>query len=591
MKRDFIFGGSVGILNDIKIENMLTNLGSLLGHEKELKEVLVKNPSIINYLIIDINTDKEDLIEKLFEGLRLEDDKLCIEPSRLVLAGKQLEKINCEIFSEIENLELPYSKIGNIREIKEKFPNLKQIILPELNNKRATQEDIGDNLRNLLEYAEFRNFVQTGDLGDVSAIRKFITKENLDSKFIISSNGKTLINLDKIGEKCFEEQEVISIDLEEFKKLDKNLLRTSANPYSIVINSVKDLSLQEIKWLKESDVNISSIEIFDKYNSKEQSEPYTLDEYIAIREKMEEIVEGIDLNLNEKQRFAEVYKRIGKNIVYDTPAAYPLTEQEKTYSNKESSNCRNLKNGLLLGKCVCAGYADILRNALALVNIESIYMTGGVKEKIIDKDSKEFDKLSKKYSYKQDEDGKITFYDGHAWNKVKLDGQWYNVDATWDASEIRNGKNPKNVFKSDKGIEKDKKFFYLPQKIECLIDLDSKEIDEIFNGKHLWIGNKKIPNFKDILGTVKQIAEEYRDLGSLIYRFGSKAKDKIFPRKKEVKLLSEPKETVNSKETLKSWDLKNWNVDRKSISQKIETKQESIAKPKESNVRDENDRE
>ena len=84
MKRDFIFGGSVGILNDIKIENMLTNLGSLLGHEKELKEVLVKNPSIINYLIIDINTDKEDLIEKLFEGLRLEDDKLCIEPSRLV---------------------------------------------------------------------------------------------------------------------------------------------------------------------------------------------------------------------------------------------------------------------------------------------------------------------------------------------------------------------------------------------------------------------------------------------------------------------------------------------------------------------------
>ena len=49
MKRDFIFGGSVGILNDIKIENMLTNLGSLLGHEKELKEVLVKNPSIINY--------------------------------------------------------------------------------------------------------------------------------------------------------------------------------------------------------------------------------------------------------------------------------------------------------------------------------------------------------------------------------------------------------------------------------------------------------------------------------------------------------------------------------------------------------------
>ena len=58
-----------------------------------------------------------------------------------------------------------------------------------------------------------------------------------------------------------------------------------------------------------------------------------------------------------------------------------------------------------------------------------------------------------------------------------------------------------------------------------------------------------------------------------------------------LKSASSLEETVNSKETLKSWDLKNWNVDRKSISQKIETKQESIAKPKESNVRDENDRE
>lgn len=38
MKRDFIFGGSVGILNDIKIENMLTNLGSLLGMKKNLKK-------------------------------------------------------------------------------------------------------------------------------------------------------------------------------------------------------------------------------------------------------------------------------------------------------------------------------------------------------------------------------------------------------------------------------------------------------------------------------------------------------------------------------------------------------------------------
>ena len=328
MERSFIFGGSVGSLNNIKIENMVTNLGSLLGHEGELKEILIKNPSVINYLIIDINTDKEALIERLLEGLKLEDGGFCIDLSRLVLTGKELEKVNCKDFANIENLELPYSKIGNIREIKEKFPNLKHIILPELYNKRVTQEDIGDNLRNLLEYAEFRNFVQTGDLGNVSAIRNFITNENLDNKFIISSNGKTLINLDRISEKSFEEQETLSIDFTDLKRIDINLLKNSTNPFTVIINSVKDLSLQEAKWLKESNINISGIEIFDKNNNIEQNKPYTLDTYIAIREKIEELVQGIDLNLPEKQRFAEVYKRIGKNIVYDTPAAYPVTEQE-----------------------------------------------------------------------------------------------------------------------------------------------------------------------------------------------------------------------------------------------------------------------
>lgn len=586
MERSFIFGGSVGSLNNIKIENMVTNLGSLLGHEGELKEILIKNPSVINYLIIDINTDKEALIERLLEGLKLEDGGFCIDLSRLVLTGKELEKVNCKDFANIENLELPYSKIGNIREIKEKFPNLKHIILPELYNKRVTQEDIGDNLRNLLEYAEFRNFVQTGDLGNVSAIRNFITNENLDNKFIISSNGKTLINLDRISEKSFEEQETLSIDFTDLKRIDINLLKNSTNPFTVIINSVKDLSLQEAKWLKESNINISGIEIFDKNNNIEQNKPYTLDTYIAIREKIEELVQGIDLNLPEKQRFAEVYKRIGKNIVYDTPAAYPVTEQEKSYSSKESNNCRNLKNGLLEGKCVCAGYADILRNALALVGIESIYMSGGVIQKSIDENSKDFDKLNEKYSYIEGENGKKLFYEGHAWNKVKLDGKWYNVDATWDANEIRNGKNPKNVFKSDKSIESDKKIFYTPQKIECLNDLDNKEVDEIFNGKHLWIGSRKIPSFRDILGTAKQLAEGYKDLGSLMYRFGSKAKDKIFPRKKEVKLLDEPKKTENSKEELKSWDLRNWNIDKKTISQKVEPKQENITKSKESDERE-----
>lgn len=253
-----------------------------------------------------------------------------------------------------------------------------------------------------------------------------------------------------------------------------------------------------------------------------------METYINIRERLDKLVEGIDINLPESERFAEVYRRICKNIVYDTPAANPITSEEKEYEKEQTINCRNLKNGLLFGKCICAGYADILRNALSLVDIESEYITGGTKKKVLNKDSKEVDKLKEKFSFKQDEKtGDITFYSGHAWNKVKIDGEWFNMDATRDADRIRNGMSPKFVYKSDKWMEETDKKFNFSKEIACIRNFDSKEIDETFNSKHLWIGNRKIPNIYDFVGTVRLIAEEYRDLGRNIYKLGISAKENI----------------------------------------------------------------
>ena len=575
MEREFLFGNSFEELKSGKIKDAIISIGSTLGHENELREILIRQPSVLEHLFINIDTNKKEPIERVLKALQLEDGNFCISPEKIILSGKIIGT-ECESFSKIERLELPYSDIKHIEEIKKNFPKLKQIILPETKRGIAQYEDIGENINNLFEYANYRSFVQIKSLKNVEEIKKAISEnEKLKDKFVISSDGQTIINLERLDEENFE-KENLSIDLEEFKKIDKEKLNKSGQAYSIVINNAKALSVQEARKLKELNIEISGIKVFSKNNEAEQNELYDLETYIDIRERLDKLVEGIDINLPESERFAEVYRRICKNIVYDTPAANPITSEEKEYEKEQTINCRNLKNGLLFGKCICAGYADILRNALSLVDIESEYITGGTKKKVLNKDSKEVDKLKEKFSFKQDEKtGDITFYSGHAWNKVKIDGEWFNMDATRDADRIRNGMSPKFVYKSDKWMEEtDKKFNFLKE-IACIRNFDSKEIDETFNSKHLWIGNRKIPNIYDFVGTVRLIAEEYRDLGRYIYKLGVSAKenikDKILKNKK-TKMLDAPKADINDAEELKSWDLKNWGMDRSEVSLKKENR-------------------
>lgn len=39
---------------------------------------------------------------------------------------------------------------------------------------------------------------------------------------------------------------------------------------------------------------------------------------------------------------------------------------------------------------------------------------------------------------------------GHAWNQIKLDGVWYNMDLTWDRDRIVAGEMPLYLLKSDR---------------------------------------------------------------------------------------------------------------------------------------------
>ena len=153
---------------------------------------------------------------------------------------------------------------------------------------------------------------------------------------------------------------------------------------TITINSVTELSIQEAVEFKKkgyTKVVIKAVSHPNESDGKDQKtgywqqDPYDIDTYIAVRIRLEELIENISPEESDEKKFAIIYERICRNITYDYPAAYPKTESERKYELEQEFNCRDLTNGLLEGKCVCAGYACILQAALQLVGIDARYIS------------------------------------------------------------------------------------------------------------------------------------------------------------------------------------------------------------------------
>ena len=232
----------------------------------------------------------------------------------------------------------------------------------------------------------------------------------------------------------------------------------------------------------------------DNYYSK-----YDLKDFVIIKEKIAELISGINPNLSDYEKFSIVYKRVCQNMVYDHPVAYPKTDDEKEYSKANMPGAQNMKNGLLFGKTVCAGYATILRQALDELGIEAQYVDGKILDKPITRKKYEIikDKPENqcKEIYKEDGDS-VTLYERHAWIKVKIDGVWYNCDPTWDASHVRRGDKPEYCLISDDKISKDHQGEIQRVEIsgpECSEDFSRDRIERTFDENHFFIGKFKIP--------------------------------------------------------------------------------------------------
>lgn len=238
----------------------------------------------------------------------------------------------------------------------------------------------------------------------------------------------------------------------------------------IQIEDISVLSVEELETL-EKDFNIVSIK-FDDVNIKPDyaSYGYDTESYKMCMGKIDELLQDIE-NQEELPNFMQVVNKLARNIRYDYNVKeydygknINLNEEEKYEVRRR---LRNLEGGLLDNTSVCGGYAEILRNVLACIGIESRYIRGYGKE-------------SK---------------DGHAWNQVKIDGVWYNVDLTLDIDRILKGEMPQYMLKSDEEFGHEEY-----ERVEQREEVCIKSIPQEVISKHL--GKRKF--IQDVVTLVKQ---------------------------------------------------------------------------------------
>lgn len=297
----------------------------------------------------------------------------------------------------------------------------------------------------------------------------------------------------------------------------------------LLIKNASELSVEQLDELNEA-FSLSSVKVDDPEQSlsKQQTIPYDINTYRKCRSTIDELLQGIDLNVDtpdrDKKIFGEVIKRLADHMSYDyaslkkekveeqqaieeinkqldeegikgfqkqIAAMTRLNAMRDERDSRTSVVCRNMEGGLINNTCVCAGYAEIVRNVFACCGIDSKYISGP---------------------------NTRTMESGHAWNQINLDGQWYNLDLTWDRDAIVDGKQTEYTLKSDRDFGHT--VYDSSKSIKHKCD-SSLEIDEVETYIH---GEKHIKKDEDKKTSQLQVIE---DTPKIKYYLPGKAKEEI----------------------------------------------------------------
>lgn len=113
----------------------------------------------------------------------------------------------------------------------------------------------------------------------------------------------------------------------------------------------------------------------------------------AAENKAKEVVTTMPKNLTKLEQIQYLYDYVINNVEYEDIAENDISS---SYS------------GLILKKAVCEGYARTFEELAKAAGFNVLTVYGEV----------------------------FTYYQGHAWNMIEYNGNWYHLDATWDDNNV-----------------------------------------------------------------------------------------------------------------------------------------------------------
>lgn len=138
-----------------------------------------------------------------------------------------------------------------------------------------------------------------------------------------------------------------------------------------------------------------------------------------IEEAVPSFLEGITDEMCDFEAVLRVYNNLISKVDYDSIG---LEKQDKQRENGTFSGPDDLRSvyGTLVNRSgVCSGYAVAFQYLMHKIGIECLYVVGKVQKK-----------------------GSKRFTESHAWNLLKLEGEYYYIDVTWgDYSNTKLEKN------------------------------------------------------------------------------------------------------------------------------------------------------
>lgn len=319
--------------------------------------------------------------------------------------------------TSLENLELKKNQIKDIAPLKE-LTNLSNLYIGDNQIDDLTPLEGLVNLNSI--------YLQNNKISNINALSGLIDLKFLQLSGNQINNIDALENLIKLEDVNIENNEIVSIGaLKNFANLKKLYIKN--NP----INDITALTrLNNLEYLS-FDGNSFNINCLKQIKSLKQVHAYGLEDFnklFEVYDKAEKIIKEIikpEMSELEKEKAIHDYIVLNTKYDYDNYLKNTMPDEDHT-----------LYGVLINGIGVCDGYAEATQLLLNMVGIKSIVAQG---------------------QSNNNSEG----WRGHAWNIVQINGEYYQLDTTWDdvLDKAEGCVRYKYFNASDKEMSKDHKWY------------------------------------------------------------------------------------------------------------------------------------